>query len=279
MRYIPRGSIQKIITHLQQETPEITRLDAFALRFIGLPQHGWIDMGAVRMSHGDFLYAISRNKAALRSLTLIPGETTWVFFTQMAERFGMSRIKLFEALKAQRAKAEGNFVPETYRLPVGIDEVTAVKILLAYSERKYRAWSYKIFGTYNAQKWFEYVTMASIIQKEAASAEEMPLIASVIVNRLKKGMPLQMDGTLNYGKYSHEKVTAARIRNDHSVYNTYKHKGLPPLPVCNVSLDAIKAAIFPARTDYLYFVKGRDGKHKFSRYYSTHKSNILHVTK
>ena len=142
-----------------------------------------------------------------------------------------------------------------------------------------KAWSQKIFGTFNERKWFQYVTVASVIQKEAANNQEMPLVSSVIQNRLKKGMKLQMDGTLNYGKYSHEKVTAKRIRNDKSPYNTYIYKGLPPYPVCNVGFDAIKAAIFPAQTDYLYFVKSKDGTHKFSRYYSTHLRNIRGATK
>jgi UPF0755 protein len=121
--------------------------------------------------------------------------------------------------------------------------------------------------------------MASVIQKEAANKEEMPIVASVINNRLKKGMKLQMDGTLNYGPYSHHKITAKRIRQDKSRYNTYMYKGLPPLPVCNVELSAIRAAIFPAKTDYLYFMKSKNGTHDFSRYYSTHLDNIRAATK
>ena len=92
-------------------------------------------------------------------------------------------------------------------------------------------------------------------------------------------MKLQMDGTLNYGKYSHLKVTPKRIREDTSIYNTYKHKGVPKLPVCNVSFDAIRAAIFPKKTDYLYFMKNKKGMHDFTRYYSTHLKNIKRATK
>ena len=91
-------------------------------------------------------------------------------------------------------------------------------------------------------------------------------------------MKLQMDGTLNYGRYSHDRITAKRIRRDKSSYNTYLYKGLPPQPVCTVSLAAIKAAIFPAKTDYLYFVKTKEGKHTYSRYYSTHRRNIRDAT-
>ena len=78
----------------------------------------------------------------------------------------------------------------------------------------------------------------------------MPIVSSVIHNRLKKGMKLQMDGTLNYGIYSNEVVTAERIRDDNTTYNTYKVVGLPTDPVCAVSLEAIKAAIFPVKSDY-----------------------------
>ena len=107
----------------------------------------------------------------------------------------------------------------------------------------------------------------------------MPFVSSVIDNRIKKGMRLQMDGTLNYGEYSHQKVTAARIRNDKTPYNTYKNKGLPLYPVCNVSKEAIDAAINPARTDYLYFVRGKNGEHIYSSYFSTHHKNIVNATK
>lgn len=84
-----------------------------------------------------------------------------------------------------------------------------------------------------------------------------------------------MDGTLNYGKYSNSVVTADRIRNDESSYNTYKNRGLPKDPVCAVSLDSIKAAIFPVKSNYLYFVRdNKTGLHKFSNDYETHQNNI-----
>jgi len=103
-------------------------------------------------------------------------------------------------------------------------------------------------------------------------------VSSVIYNRIRKGMKLQMDGTLNYGKYSHIKITPKRIKQDKSIYNTYLHKGLPSLPVCNVSIKAIKAAIFPAKTNYLYFMKNKNNLHDFTCNYSTHMLNIRHAT-
>ncbi len=82
----------------------------------------------------------------------------------------------------------------------------------------------KVFGEFDLNKWKKYIIIASIIQKESANKKEMPIISSVIVNRLKKDMKLQMDGTLNYGLNSHKKVTPNMIRNDTSTYNTYKTK-------------------------------------------------------
>lgn len=231
------------------------------------------------MSHGDFLYRLSHSKAAMKAVTLIPGETTELFFRQLSETFDLNPEKLRSALQSQSVYREGVFVPDTYQLPIGISEQKAVALLLQYSTDKHRKWSEKIFGSFNEKKWRRYIRIASIIQKEAADEKEMPLISSVIANRLAKGMKLQMDGTLNYGAYSHVKITAKRIRSDRTRYNTYHYKGIPPEPVCNVGFAAIRAAIFPAKTSYLYFTKGADGKHRFARYYSTHKSNISHVTK
>ena len=170
-------------------------------------------------------------------------------------------------------------MPNTYKLPIGLSEEKLIQLLLQKSLAQMKLLSIKFFGVYNQKKWFHYVSIASVIQKESASKEEMPIVSSVIYNRIKKGMKLQMDGTLNYGKYSHIKITPKRIREDFSSFNTYKHKGVPKVPVCNVSFSAMRAAIFPAKTNYLYFMKNKNGKHDFTRYYSTHLENIKHATK
>ena len=277
--YIPHGSIKKIITYLSYKKVDVSPLDGYILRFIGMPQQGWINLGEERLSRAEFLYRLTTAKAAMKDVTLIPGETTYVFLGELAQTMGLDPVKLRYYYNMETPMEEGALVPDTYKLPLGIAERDAVRLLLNGSQKTMRRWSEKIFGNYNEKKWFQYVTMASVVQKEASDVEDMPLVASVIHNRIKKGMPLQMDGTLNYGPYSHTKITARRIREDDSRYNTYKYRGLPPLPVCNVSLDAIKAAIFPAKTDYLYFVRGKDGRHTYTRYYSTHVKNIGNVTK
>ncbi len=277
--YIPQGSVSKIITHLDDKGLDISTLDTLMLRFIGSPQHGWIDLKDNKLTHYDFLYKISNSKAALKNITLIPGETSYIFLQQSAKELNLSFTKLYKAYQKYTPFKEGALVPDTYSVPYGITERALIKLLLKSSQIQMKRWSIKIFGVYEKNKWFQYVTMASIIQKESADINDMTKVSSVIHNRLKEGMKLQMDGSLNYGKYSHIKITSKRIRNDKSRYNTYKYAGLPPAPICNVSFEAIKAAIFPLNTPYLYFVRDKKGHHKYTRYFSTHKKNVYNATK
>jgi len=277
--YIPKGSINQIISQLGVENYDVCKLDSLVLRFIGSPQSGWINLGASLSTRGDFLYKLTTAKAAMQNIILIPGETTYIFLKQLSIKLNLNENRLRKEYGLQSSIEEGSFVPNTYSLPLGIQEKELIKILLENSRATMQEVSIKIFGNYNEKKWFQYVAIASVIQKESASIEEMPIVSSVVYNRIKKGMKLQMDGTLNYGKYSHVKITPKRIKEDNSIYNTYKHKGVPKIPVCNVSFDAIRAAIFPDTTNYLYFMKNKKGTHDFTRYYSTHLKNIKRATK
>ena len=255
--FIEPGSTSKIITNLSKEGYQISKIDKYILIFLGKPQAGWIDIGARPLNRGEFLHKLTTAKAALVNITLIPGETTAVFFKQLAKQLNLDENELMRAYNALASYDEGLFYPETYKIPKGINETMLVELLLKYSQNAFKQASMKIFGEYNEKKWHEWVIIASVIQKEAASTDEMALVSSVIKNRLKIGMKLQMDGTLNYGLYSHSKITPERIRNDESSYNTYKFSGLPKEAVCNVSLDAIKAAVSPAQSEYLYFMRDK----------------------
>ena len=96
--------------------------------------------------------------------------------------------------------------------------------------------------------------IASLIQGEAATAHDQPLIASVIYNRLRFGMPLQLDATTRYATGNYTKPLTQSQLNSRSPYNTRNHKGLPPTPIDNPGLAAIQAAAHPAHTNFLYFV-------------------------
>ena len=309
---LPQGSITAIITSLSNNGFEVNQFDKNILRFLGKPQYGIIDMSAgikgvsfgcgldftkqhsinatnmqndpqnlaqdSNTTHiitkGDFLYLLTSAKAAQSQITLIPGETMYFFIRQVANKFSLSEDRLTKAFAEYSPYSEGVILPDTYKIPNGISEEEIIKNLVSFSLQKHKNLSIKMLGKYNQTEWFKYVAMASIIQKEAANIEEMPLVSAVIYNRLKLGMPLQMDGSLNYGEFSHSKVTPERIRKDKSPYNTYLNKGVPPIPVGSASINAIKAALNPAKVDYLYFVRNKQGAHSFSKTYKEHKENF-----
>lgn len=277
--YIPKGSVFNSIAHLREEGVNLYKIDAVILRLIGQPQQGWIDLKEENLSRIEYLYALTTAKAATRSITLIPGETTSVFLEQLSRELTLDLSKLKKAYRELTTIPEGEFFPETYSIPKDIDEHGVIKFLLDQSRENHKEISTELLGSYNKEKLLQIVTLSSVIQKEAASIEDMPMVSSVIQNRLNKGMRLQMDGTLNYGEFSHQKVTARRIRTDTTRYNTYKYGGLPEFPVCNVSREALNAALHPKQTDYLYFVRGKNGEHVYSSYFSTHHKNIVNATK
>jgi UPF0755 protein len=130
----------------------------------------------------------------------------------------------------------------------------------------------------------EVITLASIVEREAAVREEQPVIASVFLNRLAEGMPLQADPTVQYAiatanppqgdeGWWKQGLTEEDLAFD-SPYNTYVYPGLPPGPIANPGIDAITAVIRPAQTDYLYFVATGDGSHAFAATLAEHNANV-----
>ena len=124
------------------------------------------------------------------------------------------------------------------------------------------------------------ITLASIVEKETGAPEERPLIASIFYNRMEKGMQLQTDPTVLYGKWLQQKQMdqIPKIsRNDlhaPTPYNTYVIPGLPPGPIANPGRDSMKAVLQPARSEYFFFVSRNDGTHWFSKDYETHRKNV-----
>ncbi|GAB6044952.1 endolytic transglycosylase MltG [Caminibacter profundus] len=263
--YVPKGSTNYTIKVLQKSGEDINLFDKIFIRMFGYPQAGWIDLKETKMTKLDFLFRLTNSKAALVKVTIIPGETNYFIYKQIERKLKLPGFKC--------NIDEGFIKPDTYFLPIGMQKQRACEYLYNKSLRWHKEISEKFLGVWNYKVYKQKLIIASIIQKEAANVKEMPFISAVIYNRLKKRMKLQMDGALNYGKYSHIKITSSRLRNDKSKYNTYRYYGLPPEPICVVSKEAIKAAFFPAKVKYLYFVKcGK--KHLFSVSYSQHLKKI-----
>jgi UPF0755 protein len=120
----------------------------------------------------------------------------------------------------------------------------------------------------------EFVTLASIIEKETGRKEEMPLISAVFHNRLKKRMPLQSDPTVIYGLPDFDGNLRKQDLLKKTPYNTYLIAGLPPTPIASPGMDALQAALNPADVNYLYFVSKNDGTHLFSYRLRTHSEAV-----
>ncbi|MGO9167360.1 MAG: endolytic transglycosylase MltG [Candidatus Sulfotelmatobacter sp.] len=121
------------------------------------------------------------------------------------------------------------------------------------------------------------VTMASIIEKETAVADERPLVGSVYYNRLEKNIALDADPSIIYAELMAGTYTGALHHDDmqfKSLYNTYKYVGLPPGPIANPGKSALEAAMHPAQSDYFYFVADAQGHHKFARTMEEHNKNV-----
>jgi len=174
-----------------------------------------------------------------------------------------------ESLGVEGATLEGYLFPETYRLPRGLGvravaEVFVDQFLEVWRELEPLALQQKLSMP-------EVVTLASIIEKETAVAEERPLIASVFRNRLERGMRLETDPTVIYGIADFDGNLRRRDLEDAAnPYNTYQISGLPPGPIANPGADALRAAVSPAESDYLFFVSRNDGTHVFSKTYAEH---------
>lgn len=158
---------------------------------------------------------------------------------------------------------EGYLFPETYIVTSTTTPEQLVRAMVAQFERQLTP---DLLAAARARGLarHELVTLASIIQKEAGAEEEMPLIAGVFHNRLRKGMRLQADPTVIYGVAGFDGNLTRRHLETPTPYNTYTRGGLPPGPIASPGLAALKAAAMPAPTQALYFVARGDGRHEFN---------------
>jgi UPF0755 protein len=161
------------------------------------------------------------------------------------------------------ANLEGYLFPDTYHLARGQTVQTVVDTLV---KRFFQVvLPLKEAVDKSGMKLEEVITLASIVERETGRADERPLIASVFLNRLKKGMRLDSDPTVIYGIENFDGDLKKQDLARETPYNTYVIQGLPPGPIANPGLESIRAVLFPAKSDYLYFVSRNDGSHHFSK--------------
>ena len=269
--YFSDSNRTKVLQTLSRHGYNITDWDHLLMKKKHLPKKGWY-----RLSHTDegryhFLNKLNRHPLPAMKVKVYAGQTHRELLHRLAHDMKLDEKKLTIAYGARARFQEGDILADTYHIARAADENQTVSFLFERSKEKREAFYQKHhIHDLDDNTLKVLLTVASIIQKETNDPQEMPLVSSVIYNRLARNMKLQMDGTLNYGKYSHSIVTPERIKSDTSFYNTYKYKGLPPAPLGTVSMDALKAAMFPAASKYLFFMLNKDGSHHFSENYTEH---------
>lgn len=175
--------------------------------------------------------------------------------------------------------ADGDIFPDTYHVARGTSRLAVLDLARKKMEETKNKWlRMRRNPPAPLTGWNDVITLASIVQRETPRTSEMKIVASVYLNRLRRGMRLQADPTViyaltdGYGDMRGAPLLRGHLKID-SPYNTYRNNGLPPAPIANVGSHAIRAVLEPADTKYLYFVADGRGGHKFATDYETHLKN------
>lgn len=223
------------------------------------------------MSLLNILEKISLGKVVMHKITIPEGLTSSQIVKLVNDNKFLTGDIDFEV-------AEGSILPETYTFYKGTKRTDIIKqAQRALEENLLKIWIERQDNLPLKSKE-ELLILASIIEKETGVNSERAKVASVFVNRLNKNMLLQTDPTVIYaitlGKTELGRSLKKKDLQIDSPYNTYKYAGLPPKPICNAGLEALKAAANPLQTPYFYFVADGEGGHNFSKTLTEHNQNI-----
>lgn len=234
------------------------------------------------MTPDNLLEKFTQGNAIQYSFTVIEG---WSFRQMLTELTndpiivhtldGKTNQEIMDLLGYPDQHPEGLFFPDTYRFPKGTRDVDFLRRAYQVMQKHLtREWNQRA-GDIPLKSSYEALILASIIEKETGAGFERPLISGVFTRRLKKKMRLQTDPTIIYGlgdKFDGN-IRFRDLKKD-TPYNTYLHAGLTPTPIALPGLDAIHAALHPAKTEALYFVSKGDGTHQFSATLEEHNAAV-----
>ena len=272
---VPKGASLKTVAEELSRAGVIDKPWLFRImaRINGLAKH--LKAGEYQFMPGISLQAamdkIARGEVFFRRITIPEGLTSGQI---------MYLIANYPALEGEidLDVKEGELLPETYSFELGASRNSIIlQARAAMQKALEEVWASRD-SSLPLKDVNELLTLASIIEKETGVPEERPLVASVFLNRLKKGMRLQTDPTVIYAITEGEtsfgrSLKRADLKID-SPYNTYLNYGLPPGPICNPGREALMAAARPQQSDYLYFVADGKGGHRFARSLNEHNRNV-----
>jgi UPF0755 protein len=219
----------------------------------------------------DVLSALTGGEGLVRSVTIPEGFSLAQITPVLATALEVPQDSVLVAardtahlnrLGVPMRTLEGYLFPDTYAFPEGTSARRAIAEMVRRFEREWQPeWDQRLVALGRTRH--EVVTMASIVEEEAKLAHERPVIAAVYYNRLRIGMPLQADPTVQYARGIHRDRVTYRDLTIDSPYNTYRYPGLPPGPISSPGGASLRAALFPANVRYRYFVAFPDGHHEF----------------
>lgn len=272
---VPKGASLKTVAEELSRAGVIDKPWLFRIiaRINGLAKH--LKAGEYQFMPGISLQAamdkIARGEVFFRRITIPEGLTSGQIMYLIANYPDLEgEIDLYVK--------EGELLPETYSFELGASRNSIIlQARAAMQKALEEVWASRD-SSLPLKDVNELLTLASIIEKETGVPEERPLVASVFLNRLKKGMRLQTDPTVIYAITEGEtsfgrSLKRADLKID-SPYNTYLNYGLPPGPICNPGREALMAAARPQQSDYLYFVADGKGGHRFARSLNEHNRNV-----
>jgi UPF0755 protein len=230
------------------------------------------------VSWGDVLADLQGGKGLVRSITIPEGWSLSQIAPQLAHVLGAPEdsvqaavrdTALLHALDVPTATLEGYLFPDTYVFPEGTTPRQAVRVMVARFQKVWQPeWNQQL--QVQAMSRNDVMSLAAIVEKEARRPEERPVIAAVYLNRLKTGMRLQADPTVQYALGQHVSRVLYKHLEVDSPYNTYRYAGLPPGPIASPGRPAIVAALYPASVPYKFFVAYPDGHHEFTTSFAQH---------
>jgi len=221
----------------------------------------------------EIMQLLKSGKSILYSVSMPEGLTV----KQMFQRLSDDEVLVGDLPK--ELPVEGSLKPDTYKFTRGTKRVEIVQQMAAAQKALVDQIWEKRDPNLPVSTVEEFVTLASIVEKETGRADERPRVASVFINRLDKGMRLQSDPTIIYGIFGGDGKPADRpiLKSDldkNTPYNTYMIKGLPPTPIANPGRAALEAVANPSRTPELYFVADGTGGHVFAVTLDEHNANV-----
>ncbi|MEA2014469.1 MAG: endolytic transglycosylase MltG [Thermodesulfobacteriota bacterium] len=287
MTEIPQGSTFSATVDILEEAGLIGHKRAFCLL-------AWLKDAPKHVKPGEYDLSSSMTPVAVLD-KLVQGKIK-MYFVFIPEGFTLRQIAsrlenagfadrekfislasdsiLLSVLGIEGKSAEGYLFPDTYKFDKLIGEEGIIRFMVGQLRKGFTPPMLKKMDEMHLTLG-QVVTLASIIEKEGGPDEEKPLISAVFHNRLKKGMRLQSDPTVIYGIKDFDGNLKRSDLRKKTPYNTYKIKGLPPGPICSPGMAAIRAALYPASVNFLYFVSNNNGSHQFSSNLKNHNKAVL----